>query len=134
MALFVLCRSFTQALLVFLFLCLTSHLVFVCPKHLDSAVFGSAGALAFIQGLVLASGGPLGSPLCALWPSGSADLDLLAQVPSAAPLHVGGLLGAGFLDLSTDSNWGLPPWLSLAALALGGLWSRRLGPHREIWS
>lgn len=44
------------------------------------------------------------------------------------------MLGAGLLDLSTDQGFASSPALSLAALLLGGLWSRRLGPHREVWS
>jgi hypothetical protein len=55
-------------------------------------------------------------------------------VPSGAPLHVFGLLGAGLLDLSTDDNLAASPAVGFGALLLGGLWSRRLGPHREVWS
>lgn len=58
----------------------------------------------------------------------------MAPVPSGAPLHVFGLLGAGIFDLSADQGTAIPPLVSFIALVLGGLWSRRLGPHREVWS
>lgn len=64
----------------------------------------------------------------------SVEMGALAPVPSGAPLHVFGLLGAGFLDLSIDQGMAASPLISFVALALGGLWSRRLGPHREVWS
>lgn len=79
------------------------------------------GVLAFSQGLALATGGLLSSGLWGLWPSALADVEALAPVPSAAPLHVGGLLGAGFFDLSTDGGWAFSPVLSFGALILGGL-------------
>jgi hypothetical protein len=91
------------------------------PAHLDSAVFGPAGALLFTQALALTAGGGLGASLSSLCPIDAANVETLALVPSAAPLHVGALLGAGFSDLSTDTNWSASPLLSLAALALGGL-------------
>jgi hypothetical protein len=119
MALFVLHQNvkylFTGALLAWL----VSRLALFYPEHLDSALFGPAGALAFVQVFVLQGAGGLG--LGGLWPAGSGNIGDLSLVPSASPLHVGALLSAGFVDLSTDTNWSLSPLLSFGALALGGL-------------
>lgn len=99
---------------------------------MDSALFGPAGASGLGLGALLPNGGYLGLALGALWPCDAAGA--LPPVPSGAPLHVFGLLGAGLLDLSADDNLAASPALGFGALLLGGLWSRRLGPHREVWS
>lgn len=109
-----------------------SKLPFQHPGALDSCLFGPNGAALFGQGVLLFNGGYLSLGLGGLWPYD--PLEALPPVPSSAPLHVFGLLGAGFLDLSSDYGFAASPALSLGALLLGGLWSRRLGPHREVWS
>lgn len=102
------------------------------PESLDSVLFGPMGANVLGFSFALFSGGCLSSGLVGAYPIGA--LEALAPVPSAAPIHVFALLGAGFFDLSTDQNLAVSPLLSLVALLLGGLWSRRLGPHKEAWS
>jgi hypothetical protein len=89
------------------------------PGILDSCLFGPNGAAFFGQGVLLLNGGCLGLGLSSLWPYDT--LDAFPPVPSSAPLHVFGLLGAGFLDLSSDCGLAASPALSLAALLLGGL-------------
>ena len=98
---------------------LSCTLSFYPPRSLDSALFGPAGALAFTLAIILQNGGYLCSALIGLYPFGG--LEALSPVPSAAPLHVLGLLGVGFFDLSSDSGLGASPVLSLVALLLGGL-------------
>lgn len=121
MALFAWPSTFIASLLGFLLAAFASRACHLYPHHLDSAVFGPMGPLAFTHALAFAGGGGVAPALCGLWPIDPAGVDALPRVPSAAPLHVGALLGAGFLDFSTDANWALSPGLSLAALALGGL-------------
>lgn len=101
------------------------------PGSLDSALFSPLGVtlITLVSSVFL---GPLTLGPLASFPN--VEVGSLAPVPSGAPLHVFGLLGAGFFDLSGDRDLSLPPLFSLLALALGGLWSRRLGPHREVWS
>ena len=102
------------------------------PSLLDSALFSPLGSLFLGAMLMSANGGYLLGGLWALLPH-----DALVQftpVPSSAPLHVLGLLGTGYADLSTDVGSAASPVFMLLALILGGLWSRRLGPHREVWS
>jgi hypothetical protein len=89
------------------------------PGALDSCLFGPNGAASFGHSVLLFNGGYLSLGLGGLWPYDAVDAS--PQVPSSAPLHVFGLLGAGFLDLSSDYGLAASPALSLAALLLGGL-------------
>ena len=111
---------------------LLSNLSLLEPPLLDSALFSPLGSIFLSAALVSANGGYLLGGLWALLPY--EVLTQPAPVPSSAPLHVLGLLGAGYMDLSADASFAISPAFMLLALLLGGLWSRRLGPHREIWS
>lgn len=102
----------------------------LAPGYLDGALFSPMGTTGFSMGLASAVGGCVGACGAALVPQQLAEL--VPHVPSAAPLHVLGLLGAGFFDFSADRPGAVSPLLSALVLLLGGLWSRRLGPHREI--
>ena len=94
------------------------------PPALDAALFGPVGAVA-----VLALVAPLGLWAATLLPLGGGPG---APTPAAAPAHVLALLVGG----SSDASRALaaPAWGGAGAVGLGGLWSRRLGPHREAWS
>jgi hypothetical protein len=94
------------------------------PGALDAALFGPLGALALVA-LVA----PLGPAMAGLLPLGGGAA---APTPAAAPAHVLALLGGGALDAGTGSP--MPPWAGGGAVFLGGLWSRRLGPHRSMWA
>lgn len=94
------------------------------PASLDAALFGPLGALGALA--LVAPGGP--TLVGALPLGGGAQ----APTPAAAPAHVLALLGAGVTD--GGANLPSPPWGGAGAVVLGGLWSRRLGPHRAIWA
>ena len=101
----------------------------VAPGSLDSMLFGPVGSTFLVNCVMLSKvglygGGFMQTPL--------AQFDSFAPVPGAAPIHVGGLLAAGFYDCANDANTSVSTLLPYLALLLGGLWSRRLGPHREI--
>ena len=98
---------------------LGSQLAQLDPGSLDSALFGPLGGVLIYVALALAEGGNL-----LLGPLGAAPVggvEGLAPVPSAAPLHVLGLLSAGALDLSGDQGAAASPLLGFLALLLGGL-------------
>jgi hypothetical protein len=95
------------------------------PGALDASLFGAWGALA-LAALVA----PAGCAVFALLPLGG---PAPAPAPAAAPAHVLVLLAAGASD-SGAPGAPVPAWVGAGAVGLGGLWSRRLGPHRALWS
>lgn len=100
------------------------------PSGLDSALFGPLGSLV-LGCLAFFQGGPLGlAGAACLYPM---PQESPAPVSAGAPLHVFSLLGIGLLDSTADHGAAASPMLGFLALGLGGLWSRRLGPHREVW-
>jgi hypothetical protein len=79
------------------------------PAVVDGAVFGPGGFLTLLCGGGALQGGYLGLGFSALVPHEAAEVLAMPAVPSAAPLHVAALVGAGFLDLSSDSGWAFSP-------------------------
>lgn len=89
------------------------------PSEADSALFG-AWAPSMLGPLALGLLGLIPTGLFLLLPAKSPSHTEPAEIPTAAPAHVLALLGAGL----SENPVGLrptPPYLSLSALALGGL-------------
>jgi len=91
----------------------------VSPEAIDSAFFGPLGALSLGAGAAVSYGGLGGLIGVSLTPY--PKLGLEGPVLAAAPIHVGGLVAAGFNDLTTDSGFGIAPAAGFIVVLLGGL-------------